>query len=93
MSDRVDDDDDVTELGGDDAAPVVSVMFRPNDVDFVVAEVLQLQRNKVSPLTEKWYYFRLVCVGESNIQLSAASKRLVFMPKPRQHIRWKISLF
>jgi hypothetical protein len=36
---RVDDDEDVAELGGQDAAPVVAPVLRPDDVDLVVAQV------------------------------------------------------
>lgn len=35
----VDDDQHVSELGGDDPAPVVPGVLRPDDVDLVVAQV------------------------------------------------------
>lgn len=40
---RVDDDQHVSELGGDDPAPVVPGVLRPHDVDLVVAQVPQLR--------------------------------------------------
>lgn len=39
----VDDDQHVSELGGDDPAPVVPGVLRPHDVDLVVAQVPQLR--------------------------------------------------
>lgn len=39
----VDDDQHVSELGGDDSSPVVSGMFRPNNVDLVVPQVSELE--------------------------------------------------
>lgn len=39
---RVDDDENVSELGGDDATPVVTCVLRPDDLNLVVAKVTQL---------------------------------------------------
>lgn len=39
----VDDDQHVSELGGDDPATVVPGVLRPHDVDLVVAQVSQLR--------------------------------------------------
>ena len=39
---RADDDENVSELGGDDAAPVVTCVLRPDDLNLVVAKVTQL---------------------------------------------------
>lgn len=35
----VDDDEHISEFGGDDSSTVVSGMFRPNDVDLVITQV------------------------------------------------------
>lgn len=39
----VDDDQHVSKLRGDDPSPVVSAMFRPNNVDLVVTQVSKLE--------------------------------------------------
>ena len=39
---RVDDDEDVAEVGRDDAAPVVAPVLRPHHLHLVVTEVTQL---------------------------------------------------
>ena len=41
-AERVDDDEDVAEVGRDDAAPVVAPVLRPHHLHLVVAEVTQL---------------------------------------------------
>lgn len=38
----VDDDEHVSEFGGDDPSTVVSGMLRPNNVDLVIAQVSKL---------------------------------------------------
>lgn len=50
----VDDDQHVSELGGDDPAPVVPGVLRPHDVDLVVAQVPQL-RERESGGVEGWW--------------------------------------
>ena len=42
---RVDDDEHVAELGGEDAPAVVARMLRPDDVDLVVAQVARLAQS------------------------------------------------
>ena len=44
----VDDDQDVAELGGDDAAPVVPLVFRPDHVHLVIAQVPRLPAASVA---------------------------------------------
>ena len=36
---RVNDDEDITELGGQNPSAIISPMFRPDDVDFVVTQM------------------------------------------------------
>lgn len=42
----VDDDQHVSEFSGDNPSTVVSGMFRPNDVDFIIAQVSKLKRKR-----------------------------------------------
>ena len=39
----IDDDDDITKLRSNDSPPIVSCVFRPDDVNFIIAEMTHLQ--------------------------------------------------
>ena len=56
----VDDDEDVSKLGGDDASPVVSRVLRPHNMHFVITQVPQLQTQEGAVSHRKWmeYIFR-----------------------------------